>query len=78
MDNLENVIQEFNCLPSDGAPQTEPLTFQSKGRGFESPRLHQGFNRQNLSFSQLVDNLLWFIGLSYHTISPLFSCSLTL
>jgi hypothetical protein len=41
MDNLENLIHELDSLSSDGTPQIEPLTFQSKGRGVESPRRHQ-------------------------------------
>jgi hypothetical protein len=44
MDNLENLIHELDGLSSDGSPQEEQLTFQSKGRGFESPRLHFSFS----------------------------------
>ena len=40
MNNQNDIIQELDSLPSENIPQTEPLTFQSKGRGFESPRLH--------------------------------------
>jgi hypothetical protein len=42
MDNFKDLIHKLDSLSSDGYPQVEPFTFQSKGRGFESPRLHLG------------------------------------
>ena len=41
MKNLDDLIQELDRLPSENIPKTESLTLQSKGRAFESPRLHQ-------------------------------------
>ena len=40
MNNLNDIIQELDRLPANNIPQTESLTFQSKGREFEPPQLH--------------------------------------
>jgi hypothetical protein len=38
---ISNSGQQSDDFPSGRVFQIEPLTLQSKGRGFESPRVHQ-------------------------------------